>query len=155
MEKGIASLQGGESSQAAEVITVVIADDHRIVRDGLKLILDEQLDIDVVAEGGDVDVAATHVVDHRPSILLLDLNMPGGSSIDLIPTIRELSADTRTIVVSMQTDPDLAHQALAAGARGYVVKRTAAAELVEAIRTVLAGEVYVSGVLRETGLSAT
>ena len=155
MEHGTASLQGGESSETDGTITVVIADDHRVVRDGLKLIVDGQLDIDVVAEGSDVDAAATYVVDHHPSILLLDLNMPGGSSIELIPTIRELSPETRTIVVSMQTDPDLAHEALAAGARGYVVKGTAVAELVDAIRTVLAGDAYVSGVLREAGVGVS
>ena len=130
-----------------EEISVVLADDHEVVRDGIRLILDSELDIDVVAEAGDRDAAARQVQAHRPSILLLDLNMHGGSSLALLPVIEEISPETQTIIVSMQSEPDLARQALAAGARGYVLKLSAAGELADAIRTVITGETWVSGAL--------
>ena len=102
----------------------------------------------MVGEGADVDAATRLVIDHHPSILLLDLNMPRGSSLALIPKMAEISPETRTIVVTMRAEADIAHQAIDAGARGYVLKRGAGGELLEAIRTVCAGDVYVSPGLR-------
>jgi two-component system response regulator NreC len=148
MDQSTASLDGREADHAEEAITVVLADDHQVVRDGIKLILDGALDIDVIAEAGDVAAATRLVVDRNPSILLLDLNMPRGSSLAVIPRLAEIAPETRTIVVTMRAEADLAEQAIAAGARGYVLKRAAGGELLEAIRTVLAGGVFVSRALR-------
>jgi two-component system response regulator NreC len=144
MDEGVVSLRATESSHSHQTITVVLADDHQIVRDGIRLILESELDIDVVAEAGDGEAAARYVLGHNPTILLLDLNMPGRSSLELIPTIGEISPKTRTIVLTMQNEPDFARRAFAAGARGYVLKQSASAELVEAIRLVLGGSTYTS-----------
>jgi two-component system response regulator NreC len=149
MEQGIASRGATESAADERTVSVVLADDHQVVRDRLRLILDSELDIDVVAEARDSASAAEQVLSHRPSILLLDLNMPGGSSLELLSVIGEISLKTRTIIVTMQNEPDRARDALASGARGYVLKSAAGAELVEAIRTVLSGETFVSAGLGE------
>lgn len=125
-------------------ITAVLADDHQIVRDGIRMVLESEPDIEVVAEAGDVDAAARYVLGHKPSVLVLDLSMPGGSSIDLIPKVLEISPETATIVLTMQSEPAFARQALRSGARGYVVKHAAASELVEAIRVALEGGTYIN-----------
>jgi len=129
-------------------LTVLLADDHRIVRDGLRLILETQLDANIVGEAGDVEAAERGVREHHPALLLLDLNMPGGPSLELIPKLTERFPGTRVVVVTMQNDAAFADQALAAGARGYVLKDSGSAELIDAIRLVLAGDTFVSPALR-------
>lgn len=125
-------------------ITVVLADDHEIVRDGIRMVLESEPDIEVVAEAGTAEDAARYVLGHKPSVLVLDLNMPGGSSLDAIPKVLENSPATSVIVLTMQSEPAFARRALQAGASGYVVKHSAARELVEAIRVAIAGETYIN-----------
>jgi two-component system response regulator NreC len=128
----------------ADPITVVLADDHELVRDGIRMVLEAQPDIQVVAQAGDAETAARYVLGHRPSILVLDLSMPGKPSLELMPQIIESSPETSVIVVTMQNEPAFARQALRSGAKGFVVKQSAAAELVAAVRAVLAGETYIN-----------
>ena len=125
-------------------ITVVLADDHEIVRDGIRMVLESEPDIEVVAEAGTAEDAARYVLGHKPSVLVLDLNMPGSSSLDAIPKVLENSPATSVIVLTMQSEPAFARRALQAGASGYVVKHSAARELVEAIRVAIAGETYIN-----------
>src|SRR4051812_10463066 len=123
-------------------ITLVIADDHVVVRKGLRLLIDAEPGLRVVAEAGDVPDAARLTRAHRPTVLVLDLNMPGGSSLDAIP---ELSAgETAVVVLTMQDDPSFARQALQAGANGFVLKEAADDELLEAIRLAAEGETYLN-----------
>lgn len=125
-------------------VTVVLADDHVIVRDGIRMVLESEPDVQVVAEAGTAEDAARYVLGHKPSILVLDLNMPGESSLDLIPSILGSSPETRIIVLTMQSEPAFVRSALQAGASGYVVKHSAAKELVDAIRTAMKGETYLN-----------
>lgn len=125
-------------------ITVVLADDHEIVRDGIRMVLEAEKDIEVVAEAGDADTAARYTLGHKPSVLVLDLNMPGKPSVEIIPKVAETSPATRVVVLTMQDEPAFARQALQAGASGYVIKHSAAGELVEAIRIAVAGETYIN-----------
>lgn len=129
------------------MITIVLADDHEIVRDGLRMVLDAEPDMEVVAEAGDVETAARRVKGHLPSILVLDLSMPGEPSLPAIPRIAGSSPDTRIVVLTMQDEPAFAREALRAGARGFVVKQSAGRELVRAIRTVSKGGTYVNSAL--------
>ena len=129
---------------SGEPITVVLADDHEIVRNGIRLVLEAERDIEVVAEAGDAETAARYALGHKPSVLVLDLNMPGKPSVEMIPKIGEASPGTRVVVLTMQDEPAFARQALQAGASGYVIKHSAAGELVEAIRTAVAGETYIN-----------
>jgi len=129
---------------ATDVITIVLADDHAVVRSGLRMLLEAEPDIEVVAEAGDVDQARRYTLGHKPAILVLDLNMPGGSSLEAIPRIGEASPDTAVVVLTMQDDPAFAREALRAGARGYVLKHSAGTELVQAIRAAAAGGTWLN-----------
>lgn len=129
---------------AEETITVVLADDHELVRDGIRLVLEAQPDIEVVAEAADGDAAARYVLGHKPTILVLDLSMPGTPSLELIPKVLETSPATSVIVLTMQNEPPFARQAFQAGAKGFVVKQSAASELVSAVRAVVAGGTYIN-----------
>jgi two-component system response regulator NreC len=124
--------------------TVVIADDHTVVRQGLRMLIDNEAGLQVIAEAGTVPDAERLTRAHRPRVLVLDLNMPGGSSLDAIPRLREQSPETAIVVLTMQDDPAFARQALRAGALGFVLKEAADEELLEAIRLAAAGESYLN-----------
>jgi two-component system response regulator NreC len=130
---------------AEDTITIVVADDHHVVRSGLRLLLEGEQDFTVVAEAADADSALRTVLGHKPSVLVLDLNMPGDvTSLEAIPLVRERSERTSVVVLTMQEDPSFARTALQAGAKGYVLKDSANAELVEAVRRAAAGETYLA-----------
>jgi two-component system response regulator NreC len=137
----------GPAGGGSATIRIVIADDHAVVRSGLRLLLDSEPDFEVVAEAGDVDAARRYVLGHHPAVLILDLNMPGGSSLEAIPVIRAQSPDTQIVVLTMQEEPAFARQALGAGAVGYVLKEAADSELVEAVRRAAVGETYLNPAL--------
>jgi two-component system, NarL family, response regulator NreC len=137
---------GAEDATYAEgkTIGIVLADDHAVVRSGLRLLLDSEPNFEVLAEAADVESARRHVRGHRPQVLVLDLNMPGGSSLHVIPAIRAESPDTQIVVLTMQPEPAFAREALGAGALGYVLKEAADEELVEAVHRAAAGESYLN-----------
>jgi two-component system response regulator NreC len=126
-------------------ITIVLADDHAVVRAGLRLLLDQAGGLRVVSEAGDAGSALRTVLGHKPTVLVLDLNMPGElTSLDAIPKVADASPGTRVVVLTMQEDPEFARRALQAGAAGYVLKEAADSELVEAVRRAAAGETYLN-----------
>jgi two-component system response regulator NreC len=128
-----------------EPITIVLADDHAVVRSGLRMVLERAGGFEVVSEAGDADAALRTVLGHKPAILVLDLNMPGElTSLDAIPRVQEVSPTTRVVVLTMQEDPEFARRALRAGAAGYVLKEAADDELVEAVRRVAEGGSYLN-----------
>ena len=133
-----------DAETAADVISIVLADDHELVRDGIRMVLEAEPDFEVVAQAADAETAARYVLGHKPRILILDLNMPGTSSLELMPRIVESSPSTAVIVLTMQNEPSFARQALRAGAKGFVIKQSAATELVAAVRAVLAGDTYIN-----------
>jgi two-component system response regulator NreC len=129
----------------ADRVSIVLADDHAVVRAGLRLLLDAEEEFEVVAEAGDVDAALRSVLGYKPSVLVLDLNMPGRrTSLQAIPTVHETSHGTSVVILTMQEDPEFAREALRAGALGYVLKEAADSELVEAVRRAAAGELYLN-----------
>ena len=123
-----------QAAESPQLVKIVIADDHAVVRSGLRMLLDSEEAFEVVAEAGDVDAARRYVRGHHPAVLVLDLNMPGGSSLEAIPGLREEFPETQIVVLTMQDDPAFAREAMRAGALGYVLKEAADAELVEAVR---------------------
>jgi two-component system response regulator NreC len=133
-----------ESPDNPPTIRVVLADDHAVVRAGLRLLLNREPDLEVVAEASNADDAARYVRGHRPDVLLLDLNMPGESGLDLIPRLVEEMPGTRIVVLTMQRDPAFARRALGSGAHGYVIKDAADEELVRAVRLAAAGQRYIN-----------
>lgn len=125
-------------------ITIVLADDHRVVRAGLILLLQSEPDFEVVGEAGDVAESARKVSALRPHVLILDLSMPGESALASIPRIRADHPDTQIVVLTMQSDPVFARDALRAGAIAYVLKDAADTELVQAVRSAAAGQTYLN-----------
>jgi two-component system response regulator NreC len=127
--------------QPERTITLVLADDHHVMRSGLRMLLDAEADFEVVAEAGNVLAAFQQVRGHRPDVLVLDLNMPGGSSIAAIRRLAPISPGTVVVVLTMEEDRAFVREALEAGAKGYVQKQAAATELVRAIRAAVGGPV--------------
>jgi two-component system, NarL family, response regulator NreC len=126
------------------VIRVVIADDHAIVRRGLRMLLEGEAGFEVVAEAGDAEAARRYVHGHHPDVLVLDIQMPGGSSLEMVPAIRAESPETQIVVLTMQDEAAYARQAMRAGVLGYVLKEAADDELIEAVRRAAAGECYLN-----------
>jgi len=133
-----------EDRAETEPITVVLADDHEIVRDGIRMIIEAQPEMEVVAEAGDAETARRRVSGLKPKALVLDLNMPGPPSLEQIPLILEGSPETAIVVLTMQNDPAFAREAFRRGAKGFVIKHAAGQELVEAIRASTAGETFIN-----------
>ena len=125
-------------------ITIVLADDHQVVRAGLRMLLQAEDEFEVVAEAGDVATTERRVAAYHPRVLILDLNMPGGSSLPAIPRLLETAPETQIVVLTMQTDPAFAREALRAGAIGYVLKEADETELVRAVRLAADGRTYLS-----------
>jgi two-component system, NarL family, response regulator NreC len=125
-------------------ISIVLVDDHEVVRKGLRMVLDSEQGFEVVAEAGDLESTRRYVRAHRPRVLVLDLNLPEGSSLPAIPELREESPGTAVVVLTMQQEPAFAREAIRAGALGYVLKQSAGSELVDAVRAAAAGETYLN-----------
>src|SRR5579872_7181740 len=114
-----------ETDRRPQPVRIVLADDHVVMRSGLRMLLEAEPDFEVVAEAGDARAAEQYVRGHKPDVLILDLNMPGGSGLDAIPRITSETPSTKIVVLTMQRDPAFARQAIAAGAVGYVLKNAA------------------------------
>jgi two-component system, NarL family, response regulator NreC len=129
---------------AASAIRVLLADDHALMRRSLRLLLDGEAGLEVIAEATDLASVERHVQGRQPHVLVLDLNMPGGSSIEAISRLREHSPETQIVVMTMEDSAVFAQRAFASGAIGFVQKDRADYELPEAIRAAARGEEYVS-----------
>jgi two-component system, NarL family, response regulator NreC len=125
------------------VISVLIVDDHAVLRAGLKLLLDREDDLETVGEAPDARNAIFLTRRHKPGVILLDITMPGRSGLDVLPELLDESPESRVLILSMEDDPSYVRQAFAAGASGYMLKEAADAELVDAVRRVAAGAQYV------------
>ena len=125
-----------------EEISVVLADDHVVVRSALRMLLDGEEGISVVAEAGDAASAIRYVNGHRPDVLILDINMPGGSGLSAIPTLRTQAPETQIVMLTMQAETAAAREALQAGVLGYILKEAAGEDLVKAVRLAAEGKTY-------------
>ncbi len=131
----------------AEGISIVLADDHTVVRRALRLLLEEEPGFEVVAEAEDAEGAIRYLRGHKPDVLILDLNMPGRPSLEAIGEMREASPETKIVVLTMQQETAFARRALQQGVLGYVLKEAADDELVQAVRSAAAGETYLQPAL--------
>ena len=125
-------------------ITVVLVDDHAVVRAALKALLDGQEDLEVVGEAGDIAAGGEEIAAKRPRVLVLDVNLPDGLGVDALPQLREASPGTEVVLLTMERDLTLARRALEAGAKGYLFKDSAHLELIEAVRAAAAGQRHLS-----------
>ena len=121
---------------------VLLADDHAIVAEGLRLLLKDHCDLVAVVGDGPSLVAAA--VEHRPDIIVADISMPGFDGLQAVRRLRERGIESKVIMLTMFADAEVAEEAIAAGANGYVVKHSAGEELMKAIRTVQDGQTYIS-----------
>jgi two-component system response regulator NreC len=124
-------------------ISVLVVDDHTLVRSGLRLLLEAEEGVVVEDEAADAEQAIRLARLHKPDVVLLDVVLPGRSGIDAAPEILAAAPHARILVLSMQDDPSYVRQAFAAGASGYLLKEAADDELVQAVREVAAGNRYV------------
>jgi DNA-binding NarL/FixJ family response regulator len=125
-------------------IRVVLADDHVLIRRSLRRLLDGEDRIDVIGEAHDLPAAERRVREGRPGVLIIDLSMSNGTSIDAIRRLRQQVTATEIVVLTMEDSTVFAQQALGAGAIGFVIKHDADAELAQAVISAARGEEYVS-----------
>jgi two-component system invasion response regulator UvrY len=131
------------------MVRVLIADDHPIVRGGLKELLVRQLETVVCGEASNADETVAQVHRQPWDVLILDITMPGRSGFDILTDIRQMQPRLPILVLSMHPEEQYAKRALKAGARGYLKKESAPEELIQAVRNLLAGRLYISGALAE------
>ncbi|MGA9859494.1 MAG: response regulator transcription factor [Solirubrobacteraceae bacterium] len=141
---GTDSVSGVDGNAPQSPITIVLADDHRVVRSGLRVLLESDSRFHVLDEAGDVEGTITKVRNCRPQVLVLDLNMGGESSLDSIPQLRTDVPETQIVVLTMQENPAFAQAALRAGAVGYVLKDAADEELMNAVVSASNGRTYLN-----------
>ena len=135
------------------MIRVLIADDHGIVRSGLRMLLDRQPDIEVVGEAEDGLGALSMAQDERPDVAVLDVSMPRMTGLQAAAEVRSHCPDTRVLLLSMHDDERYFFEGLEAGAAGYVLKRAADTDLINAVRTVADGRTFLSGSAQQTLMS--
>jgi DNA-binding NarL/FixJ family response regulator len=126
------------------VIRVIVADDHHLVRQGIRALLEKADDIKVVGEAADGQEAVELVERLTPNVLVMDMAMPRLSGNQAIGRVRALGVATQVVILSMYSDETLVRQALRNGARGYLLKRSVTEELLLAIRAASGGEIYLS-----------
>lgn len=125
-------------------IRIVIADDHEIVRKGVRKVLDEQPDMEVVGEAADGLDAVDKVRSLLPDVALIDIGMPLRSGLEAVRLIKEAGLETRMVILSLHKKDAYVHQAFQCGAIGYLVKPTHTAVIFDAIRTAFRGEYFLS-----------
>jgi DNA-binding NarL/FixJ family response regulator len=135
-------------------LRVLIADDHTMMRDGLKAFLARTPDIEVVAEAGDGHEAVRLVLASKPDIVLIDIGMPGLNGLEAVREIRQRGSTACVIVLTMHSDVEHVYRAFDAGADGYLLKEAAATELVTAVRSIQGGRKYLSRGLRHIDLDS-
>jgi two-component system, NarL family, response regulator NreC len=131
---------------APPAIRIILADDHALMRRSLRLLLEGEADLEVIAEADELPLVVRHVHGHKPHVLVLDLSMPGdsGVGVEAIAGLREEVPETQVVVLTMEENPVYAQRALNAGALGYVLKTHADEELPAAVRAAARGEEHVS-----------
>src|ERR1700679_1863088 len=128
-------------------ISIVLADDHPVVRKGLKLSIEADSKLTVVAEAGDGEAALALIKDLKPQVAILDIDMPKLSGLDVARQVANLGLTTKLIFLSFHRDEDFFREALEIGGKGYLLKDGATDEIVTAVHTVVAGQVYMSSAI--------
>lgn len=124
----------------SDVKRIFLADDHALLRSGLRLLIDKQDDLHVVGEAGNGAETLSQVEELHPDVILLDINMPGLDGLKTLPRLREIVPESRVLILTMHDDVNYLQEALQSGASGYVLKQAVDTELLMAIYAVLRGE---------------
>ena len=124
-------------------VDIVLADDHGVLRGGLRALLNSEDDLEVIGEAASGDEVLKIASEMQPDIVLLDLNMPGPGGIEVTRRLREVAPETRVLVLTLHEDEGLVRETIESGASGYIIKRAVESELINAIRAVARGEMYI------------
>ena len=136
------------------MINILLADDHQVLREALRLLLETQSDFHVLAETGDGLEAVALIQKHQPDVLIVDMQMPGLSGLEVARATKRVSPATKVIVLSMHEAESYVVEAMEAGAAAYVLKKSSSADLVFAIRQALEGVTYLSPALNADAIEA-
>lgn len=128
---------------------IVLADDHAVLRSGLRLLIDNQPGLQVVGEAGNGTEAVAKARDLQPEMILLDLNMPDMDGLTALPLLRQASPGSRILILTMHDDVGYLQEALRAGASGYILKKAVDSDLLTAIQTIMRGETYIHSAMSE------
>jgi DNA-binding NarL/FixJ family response regulator len=135
-------------------LRVVLAEDHRIMREGLRMVLDREPDIEVVGESGDGISAIRVAQTCRPDVVVMDISMPNVNGLQATETMKSVLPDTKVLILTRHTDASYVQRLLRSGASGYVLKRSASEELVRAIRRVVTGQIYLDPAVTEQAIGS-
>ena len=124
-------------------ISILIADDHGLIRAGLRALLQEMTELDVIGEAENGYIALSRIAELKPDIVLMDISLPGLSGIEVTRQVRGISPGTRVLMLTVHEDEGMLRESIRAGAHGYILKRAADAELIQAIQTVSQGYMYI------------
>ena len=136
------------------LITVFLADDHRVLRDGLRILLETQADIEVVGEAENGKEAIDSIIKLKPNVAVMDITMPELNGIEAAQVIHENLPDIGIVILSIHSDLEHIFRALQAGANGYLLKESAGSEVISAVRAVYLGRRYLSPSIRDTMMEA-
>ena len=142
-------MNAGDLQEATKTYQVMIVDDHPIVRQGLRCLVDQEEDLHVCGEAGDAGEAMDMLPELKPDLVLVDISLRGPDGLELTKLIRSLREDLPILIVSMHDESLYAERVLRAGANGYIMKEEVAQNIAEAIRKVLVGEIYISDQMRQ------
>src|SRR4051794_5483855 len=126
----------------SEKLNILIVEDHLTVREGVKLLINAQSDMQVVGEAGDGEIAIAQADKLKPDVIVMDISMPNVNGLKATKRLRRLDPEIKILTLTRHTDDGYLQQLIAAGANGYVLKQSAPTELISAIRAVAAGQAY-------------
>ena len=135
-------------------ITVLIADDHSVVREGVRQLINQEPDMEVVGEAADGLEALEAVRQHRPRVVILDIAMPRVSGVEAVSLIKETAPDTEVVVLSMHSKESMIHRVLESGALGYVLKASPVSNVIDAVRAANKGEYFLSSKIKAEVIGA-
>lgn len=133
----------------SEPTRILLADDHAVLRSGLRLLIDSQPHLNVVGEAGSGTEALAKATELQPDLILLDLNMPDMDGLAVLPSLKTASPQSLILVLTMHDDVSYLQEALRAGAAGYVLKKAVDSELLMAIQTIMRGETYIHSAMTQ------
>jgi len=136
------------------IISVFLADDHRVLRDGLHILLESQEDIKIVGEAENGKKAIDGILESKPNVVVMDITMPELNGIDAASIIHESLPETEIVILSIHSDLEHIFRAFQAGAQGYILKESAGAEVISAVRAVYLGRRYMSSSIRDLVMDA-